>query len=50
MRRLAVLLLLPLAVLACAEPPEREYHQAQGAIEAARAAGLEMSWPARHPG
>lgn len=39
MRRLAVLLLLPLAVVACAEPPEREYHQAQGAIEAAKAAG-----------
>lgn len=45
MRRLAVLLLLPLAVLACAEPPEREYHQAQGAIEAARAAGAAVYAP-----
>lgn len=42
MRRLAVLLLLPLAVIACAEPPAREYHQAQGAIEAAKAAGAEV--------
>ena len=45
MRRLAILLLLPLAVCACAEPPEREYHQAQGAIEAARAAGAEVYAP-----
>ena len=45
MRRLAVLLLLPLATLACGEPPEREYHQAQGAIQAARAAGAEIWAP-----
>jgi hypothetical protein len=45
MRRLAILLLLPLGMLACAEPPEREYHQAQGAIEAARAAGAEVYAP-----
>ena len=45
MRRLAVLLLLPLAVVACGEPPEREYHQAQGAIEAARAAGADVYAP-----
>lgn len=45
MRRLAALLLLSLATLACGEPPEREYHQAQGAIEAARAAGAEAYAP-----
>ena len=45
MRRLAVVLLLPLAAVACGEPPEREYHQAQGAIEAARAAGAEAYAP-----
>jgi hypothetical protein len=42
MRRFAGVLLLPLAMLACSEPPQREYHQAQGAIEAARAAGAEQ--------
>jgi hypothetical protein len=41
MRRLAGLLVLPLAMIGCGEPPQREYHQAQGAIEAARAAGAE---------
>jgi hypothetical protein len=41
MRRFAGLLLLTLVITACAEPPQREYHQAQGAIEAARAAGAE---------
>lgn len=45
MRRFAVLVLLPLAIAGCAEPPEREYHQAQGAIEAARAAGAEQYAP-----
>lgn len=45
MRRLAVLLLLPLAVVACSEPPQREYHQAEGAIEAAKAAGAEVYAP-----
>lgn len=39
MRRLGLLLLLPLAIAGCGEPPEREFHQATGAIEAARAAG-----------
>ena len=44
MRRVVVSLLLGVASIAaagCAEPPQREYHQAQGAIEAARAAGAE---------
>jgi len=45
MRRFAALLLVPLAVMACGAPPEREYHQAQGAIEAARAAGAETYAP-----
>lgn len=45
MRRLAALLLLPLATLACGTPPEREYHQAEGAIEAARAAGADVYAP-----
>ncbi|MEX2273431.1 MAG: hypothetical protein WD690_18315 [Vicinamibacterales bacterium] len=44
MRRLAVLL-LPLVLIGCGAPPEREYHQAQGAIEAARAAGAEQYAP-----
>lgn len=39
MRRVAVPVLLSLALAGCAEPPAREYHQAEGAIEAARAAG-----------
>lgn len=45
MRRFAVLLLLPLVFVACAEPPEREYHQAVGAIEAAKAAGAAIYAP-----
>ncbi len=45
MRRLSALLLLPLALVACGEPPEREYHQAVGAIEAAKAAGAEAYAP-----
>ena len=45
MRRFAGVLLLPLAVIACSEPPQREYHQAQGAIEAARAAGADQYAP-----
>lgn len=36
----ATLVLASLAI-ACAEPPNKELHQAQGAIEAARAAGAE---------
>jgi hypothetical protein len=45
MRRLAALLLLPLVLVACGDPPAREYHQAQGAIEAARAAGADVYAP-----
>ena len=45
MRRLALLMLLPLAVAACGDPPEREFHQATGAIEAARAAGAAIYAP-----
>ena len=36
-----VLFTLALAVAACGEPPEKEIQQAQGAIDAARAAGAE---------
>lgn len=39
MRRLVALLLAVAAGAACGTPPEKEYHQAVGAIEAARAAG-----------
>ena len=39
MRRLAVLLLVVLVSSACGSPPDKEYNQAVGAIEAARAAG-----------
>lgn len=39
MRRLVALLLVVAAGAACGTPPEKEYHQAVGAIEAARAAG-----------
>ncbi|MDQ3071430.1 MAG: hypothetical protein M3R55_17080 [Acidobacteriota bacterium] len=45
MRRLALLLLLPVCLVACGEPPLKEFHQAQGAIEAARAAGAEVFAP-----
>ena len=43
--------LLPLAVVllvasACTDPPDKELHQAQGAIDAARAAGAEEYAPA----
>lgn len=44
MRRLIAPLLL-LVVTACGAPPQREYHQAQGAIEAARAAGADVYAP-----
>ena len=42
-RRAAVCLCLAIALFAasCGEPPSRELHQAQGAIDAARAAGAE---------
>ena len=39
MRRLAALLLIAVAGSACGTPPDKEYNQAVGAIEAARAAG-----------
>jgi hypothetical protein len=39
MRVLAPLVILAAAATACGEPPDKEMHQAQGAIDAARAAG-----------
>jgi hypothetical protein len=43
MRRLVLLPLLAAALaFACATPPSKEMHQAQGAIDAARAAGAEQ--------
>lgn len=39
MRRAATLLLIAIACSACGTPPDKEYNQAVGAIEAARAAG-----------
>jgi hypothetical protein len=41
MPRLIVVFALTLFIAACAEPPDKEMHQAQGAIDAARAAGAE---------
>ena len=41
MFRTAFAVVLAAAAIACSEPPEKEFHQAQGAIEAARAAGAE---------
>jgi hypothetical protein len=41
MRRVVMLLLVS-ASLACAEPPSKEMNQAQGAIDAAKAAGAEQ--------
>ena len=41
MPRLIVVFALTLLIAACAEPPAKEMHQAQGAIDAARAAGAE---------
>ena len=41
MPRLIVVFALILLIAACAEPPAKEMHQAQGAIDAARAAGAE---------
>lgn len=40
--RLAAVLAAILILPACADPPEKELHQAQGAIDAARAAGAEQ--------
>ena len=46
MRRLPAWLLVTLVVLpACAEPPNKEINQAQGAVDAARAAGAERYAP-----
>ncbi len=45
-RRLAVLAVLLALGWACANPPDKEIHQAQGAIDAARAAGAEQYAPA----
>ena len=42
MRRLAVLLSALLVCAACSEPPQKEIDRAQGAIDAARAAGAEQ--------
>ena len=43
--RLAAVWLIVLSVAACGDPPEKELHQAQGAIDAARAAGAEQYAP-----
>ncbi len=40
-RSLVLVTVLALAMAACAEPPDKEMNQAQGAIDAARAAGAE---------
>jgi hypothetical protein len=41
MRRLSVLICTALLTVACSEPPQKEMNRAQGAIDAARAAGAE---------
>ena len=45
-RRLVIVAVLLALVWACSEPPDKEIHQAQGAIDAARAAGAEQYAPA----
>src|SRR6476646_5120903 len=51
MRRLPAWLLVTLLVLsACAEPPTKELNQAQGALDAARAAGAEQYAPDEYRG
>jgi hypothetical protein len=42
---ISVILLFTLVVVACSEPPNKELHQAQGAIDAARAAGAAVYAP-----
>jgi hypothetical protein len=42
MRRLVALLLMILPLAGCSEPPHKEMNRAQGAIDAARAAGAEQ--------
>ena len=46
MLRVFVVVTSLLVASACAEPPSKEMHQAQGAIDAARAAGAEQYAPA----
>jgi len=49
MRRLPAWLLAALLVLpACAEPPNKELNQAQGALDAAKAAGAQQYAPAEY--
>jgi hypothetical protein len=43
--RLAAVTVTALLAIACSEPPHKEMHQAQGAIEAARAAGADTFAP-----
>jgi hypothetical protein len=43
--RLVAVTMAALLAIACSEPPHKEMHQAQGAIEAARAAGAEIYAP-----
>ena len=43
-------LLAVLSLVACGEPPDKEMHQAQGAIDAARAAGAETYAPEEFKG
>lgn len=45
-----LLVVFQLALIACAEPPDKEIHQAQGAIDAARAAGAETFASAEYQG
>ena len=45
MRRLAALLCASLIAAACSEPPRKEIDRAQGALDAARAAGAEQYAP-----
>jgi hypothetical protein len=45
MMRVAFLIVLAALAAACSDPPQREYHQAQGAIDAAKAAGAEEYAP-----
>jgi hypothetical protein len=45
MRRLSALLVMILLAAGCSEPPNKEINQAQGAIDAARAAGAEQYAP-----
>ena len=46
--RLAAAALLAASTLACSEPPHKEMNQAQGALDAAKAAGAEAFAPAEY--